>query len=94
MKITLDIPDDGWFKGSSDIRPKDKQFCVVVFDDTIRVCQYRKCLFDMDELIIGLIRPEYWSWNFVTLWKPIDIPVDVKTRICLKIENWIEEDER
>ena len=94
MKITLDMPDDGWFKGSSDFRPKDKQFCVVVFDDTIRVCQYRKCLFDMDELIIGLIRLEYWSWNFVTLWKPIDIPVDVKTRICLKIENWIEEDER
>lgn len=92
-KVKIEIPGDRWFRGNSEIRPKDKQFCVVTFDNTVRVCQYRKHLFDMDELIINLIRPEYWLWDFVNWWKPIDIPTDVKTRICLKIENWIEEEE-
>ena len=29
-KVEIEIPDDRWFRGEWDFRPKDKQLCVVI----------------------------------------------------------------
>ena len=29
-KVEIEIPDDRWFRGERDFRPKDKQLCVVI----------------------------------------------------------------
>lgn len=44
-KVEIEIPDDRWFRGERDFRPKDKQLCVVIHKyggQTPQIYQYRK----------------------------------------------------
>ena len=44
-KIQIEIPDDRWFSGEYEIRPQDKQLCVVIHKyggQTPKIYQYRK----------------------------------------------------
>ena len=51
-KVELKLPANNWITGSSDERPKDKQICMVITSGkTIEVCQYRKNMHDMKELL-------------------------------------------
>lgn len=43
-KIQIEIPDDRWFRGEWQIRPQDKQLCVVIPNIVSKfpmVCQWR-----------------------------------------------------
>ena len=42
-KVEIEIPDDGWFHRECNIRPQDKQLCVIIpKDDMIpRIYHYR-----------------------------------------------------
>lgn len=37
-KVEIEIPDDGWFRGEWEIRPQDKQLCVVI-DKAIEIVE-------------------------------------------------------
>lgn len=81
-KVELNLPADKWIAGSSDERPKDKQICMVITSGkTIEVCQYRKNMHDMKELLYKLSIPVYFSWSIVDYWQPITLPEDVL--ICI-----------
>lgn len=57
-KVESNFPSNNWVEGNSDERPKDKQICVVInYGRTIEVCQYRKNMHDMNELLHNLIFP-------------------------------------
>ena len=43
-KVEIEIPDDRWFRGEWQIRPQDKQLCVVipnVGNKNLLICQWR-----------------------------------------------------
>ena len=43
-KVEIEIPDDRWFSGEWQIRPQDKQLCVVLLKDDLfpRIYQWNK----------------------------------------------------
>lgn len=85
-KVELKLPANNWITGSSDERPKDKQICMVITSGkTIEVCQYRKNMHDMKELLYKLNIPIYFSWSIVDYWQPISLPEDVKKQILMSI---------
>lgn len=80
-KVESNFPSNNWVEGNSDERPKDKQICVVITSGrTIEVCQYRKNMHDMNELLYKLNIPVYFSWSIVDYWRPITLPEDVEKR--------------
>ena len=74
-KVEIEIPDDRWFRGDWEIRPKEKQFFVAILKDPvafeIRVCRYKNG-FAMD-----CNRRSAFHWSIVSRWKPINIPSDI-----------------
>ena len=93
-KVEIEIPDDRWFSGEWEIRPQDKQLCVVIFiDGGVRILQYRKNEYGQKEILHSLSIPTYFTWDIVDRWKPLGLPADVNERILTEIEKWFEEDE-
>lgn len=85
-KVESNFPSNNWVEGNSDERPKDKQICVVITSGrTIEVCQYRKNMHDMNELLYKLNIPVYFSWSIVDYWRPITLPEDVEKQILMSI---------
>ena len=74
-KVEIEIPDDRWFRGDWEIRPKEKQFFVAILKNPfvfeIRVCRYKNG-FAMD-----CNRRSALHWSIVSRWKPINIPSDI-----------------
>lgn len=102
-KVEIEMPDDKWFSGSSDIRPQDKQLCVVIpkNEEFIGIYQYRKPekyfsqsrFVDVSTEIIyrylgSNSYPEHIFYEDVKLWKPLGLPVDINERISAEIEKW------
>ena len=82
------LPDDGWFRGSDEVRPVDKQFCLVIFTGGgIKLVQYIR----MRDVFHDLSIPTYYSWGAADRWMPIELPDDVKKRILNNMEEWTEE---
>lgn len=80
-----------WHRGEEEIRPQDKQLCVVIMNDDnlvdLRICQYRSGFFvDHD---CGVMNP----WSDIDRWKPLGLPADVEERILAEVEKWFEEGE-
>lgn len=92
-KVELNLPSNNWVEGNSDERPKDKQMCVVITTGRdIRVCQYRRNMHGMSELLHNLNMPTYFSWSAVDRWYPIDLPDDVEKRVLWDIESYDEDE--
>ena len=94
-RVEIEIPDDRWFRGEWQIRPQDKQLCVVILNQGSkipRIFQYREdmnndfCFFDIENCV------DYFEWKCVNRWKPLGLPADVNERIVAEIEKWFEED--
>lgn len=96
--IHIEIPDDRWFRGEWDFRPKDKQLCVVIGHDyRCCTCQYIEndevlgdCFLsiDMRSIYRGVVacRAAFVSWKQVDRWKPLGLPADVEERVIAEIE--------
>lgn len=82
------LPGDGWFSESSETRPVDKQFCLVILTfGGIKIVQYMR----IKDAFHDLSAPTYGSWSKVDRWRPIEFPDDVKKRILNNMEEWTEE---
>ena len=94
-KVEIEIPDDRWFRGERQLRPQDKQLCVVIFIDSgVRILQYRKDeKHGQQEILHSLSLPTYFTWNIVARWTPLGLPADVNERVLSEINKWFEEDE-
>lgn len=105
-KIQIEIPDDRWFRGEWEIRPQDKQLCVVILKHDDRI---KKNLLIMQwmasdtkesggyfaEIPINgtdKCKRYYVGMYFVDRWKPLGLPADVSERVLAEIEKWFEED--
>lgn len=85
-KVESNFPSNNWVEGNSDERPKDKQICVVITTGRdIRVCQYRRNMHGMKELLYKLNIPIYFSWSIVDYWQSISLPEDVEKQILMSI---------
>ena len=93
-KVEIEIPDDRWFRGEWEIRPQDKQLCVVITNEsTVTICQFRKDEELLKDYFLNIDKSNYISWMFVDRWKPLGLPADVNGRVLAEIEKWFEEDE-
>lgn len=43
-KVEIEVPDDRWIRGEWEIRPQDKQLCIVLMKDDLfpMICQWNK----------------------------------------------------
>lgn len=93
-KTEIRISDDGWIPGYSGIRPQDKQLCIVILaGGSVRSAQYKKKLYEINDVFLSLNIPTYYSWSMVDRWKPLNLPTDVNERILAEIDEWFEEDD-
>ena len=94
-KVEIEIPDDRWFRGEWEIRPQDKQLCVVITNEnTVTICQFRESEELIGDCFLCIDKSRYISWMFVDRWKPLGLPADVEERVLAEVEKWFEEDER
>ena len=100
-KVELILPNDRWFGGGWEVRPKDKEICVVIDSEYLHVpqiYQYREdrflCIGDMWVLseINESVTPIWIGWEEIEWWKPLGLPRDVDERIKAEIEKWLAED--
>lgn len=91
-KIQIEIPDDRWFRGEEEIRPHDKQLCVVITKELFPiVCQFRKTKHSKGVFInighadLGFLT--FVFWDKVRFWKAFEIPTEVNERILAEIEE-------
>ena len=91
-KREIETPDDRWFWGERQLRPQDKQLCVVIFiDGGVRILQYRKDeKHGQQEILHSLSLPTYFTWNIVDRWKPLGLPESVNERVMAEIEKLYE----
>ena len=102
-KLEIEIPDDRWFSGEWEIRPQDKQLCVVIpkgLNPEIMIWKEYK---NTNSYFIGIHSingkefrrniPDILFENIVDRWKPLGLPADVNKRILTEIKKWVEEDE-
>ena len=93
-KVEIDIPDDKWITSASEIRPQDKQLCVVIPKDKeldVEIYQYRNKIFlNICALQMMGITDCVVYTNDVDRWKPLGLPEDVNDRILAEIEKWFE----
>lgn len=101
-----EIPDDKWFSGNSDIRPQDKQLCVVIpkwCDGLPMIAQYRHksvdgvdCFHILGTMsLISRFQPsdiQYQAISHIRFWKPLWFPADVNKLILAEIEKWFEKE--
>lgn len=93
-KVEIEVPDGRWFRGEWQIRPQDKQLCVVIFiDGGVRILQYRKNEYGQKEILHSLSIPTYFTWDIVDRWKSLGLPAYVEERILAEVEKRFEEDE-
>ena len=104
-KVEIEIPDDRWFRGEWEIRPQDKQLCVIIPKEYItEIGMYderhnRFLRVNTTSTVRELFgnTKHYSAWvnmRDIDRWKPIGLPDDVNERILAEIEKWFEEDER
>ena len=102
-KVEIEIPDDRWFRGEWQIRPYDKQLCVVIPKEYItEIGMYdekndRFLRVNTTSTVRELFgNTKYYSaWvnmRNIDLWKPLGLPADVNGRVLDEIEKWFEED--
>lgn len=106
-KVQIEIPDDRWFWGERQIRPQDKQLCVVILkrDDRIKktllIMQWIAsdtkesggCFAEIPVNGTDKCKRYYAGMYFVDRWKPLGLPADVNERILAEIDKRFEEDE-
>ena len=100
-KVEIEIPDDKWFRGEMEVRPQDKQLCVVIIKDSERVfiCQYKKnnVFYILNTYGNGWCQwqpvGDYILWHAVDCWKPLGLPSDVNDRILAEVKKWVKENE-
>ena len=103
-KVKIEIPDDRWFRGEWQIRPQDKQLCVVIPKEYItEIGMYdekndRFLRMNTTSTVRELFgNTKYYSaWvnmRNIDLWKPLGLPADVNERVLAEIEKWFVEDE-
>ena len=107
-KVKIEIPDDRWFRGERQIRPQDKQLCVVINKTTgipsiglylehvllsEYFCQEIHDCFFVDVFKYNSEKQTFCPMDNVDRWKPLELPVDVNERVLAEIEKWFEEDE-
>ena len=103
-KVEIEIPDDRWFRGEWQIRPQDKQLCVVIPKEYItEIGMYdekndRFLRMNTTSTVRELFgNTKYYSaWvnmRNIDLWKPLGLPADVNERVLAEIEKWFVEDE-
>ena len=106
--VNIEIPDDRWFLSGCNIKPQDKQLCVVIpkAGEFIGIYQYRKPekYFNRSRFVDVSTEfvyrymgndsyPEHIFIEDVDRWKPLGLPADVNERVLADIEKWFEEDE-
>ena len=102
-KVEIEIPDDRWFRGEWQIRPFDKQLCVVIPKEYItEIGMYderhnRFLRVNTTSTVRELFgNTKYYSaWVHITdvdRWKPLGLPADVNDWILMKIDKWFEND--
>ena len=102
-KLEIEIPDDRWFRGEWQIRPQDKQLCVVIPKEYItEIGMYdekndRFLRVNTTSTVRELFgNTKYYSaWvnmRNIDLWKPLGLPADVDERVLSEIEKWFEEE--
>ena len=100
-KVQIEIPDDKWFRGKWQIRPQDKQLCVVIPEKYIsEIGMYdekhdRFLRVNTTSTVRELFgNTKYYSaWvnmRDVDRWKPLGLPADVEERVLAEIEKWFE----
>lgn len=106
-KLEIEIPDDRWFRGEWEIRPHNKQLCVVILkrDDRIKknllimqwVASDTKesggCFVEISANKTDKCKRYYVGMYFVDRWKPLGLPADVNERVLAEVEKWFEEKE-
>lgn len=106
-KVEIEIPDDRWFSGEYEIRPQDKQLCVVIpkwCDGLPMIAQYRRksvdgvgCFHILGTMsLISRFQPsdiKYQAISHIRFWKPLGLPADVNEMVLTEIEKWFEEDD-
>lgn len=95
-KVQIEIPDDRWFRGEWQIRPQDKQLCVVITKELFPiVCQFRKTKHSKGVFInighAGLGFLTFVFWDKVRFWKPFEIPTEANERAMAEIEELCKE---
>ena len=94
--VQNDNPNDEWFSGNSEIRPHDKQLCVVIPKDKeidVDIFQYRNKIFiNICALQMMGITDCVIHMDDIDRWKPLGLPQDVNERILAEIERWFEEE--
>ena len=101
-KIEIEIPDDRWFLGEWEFRPKDKQLCVVIPKGLTPEIMIWKVFKNTNLYFIGIhfindegFRrniPDILFGNLIDRWKPLGLPADVNDRVLAEIEKWFEND--
>ena len=105
-KVEIEIPDDSWFRGEWEIRPQDKQLCVVIpkwCDGLPMIAQYRRKSVDRVDCfhilgtmsLISRFQPsdiKYQAINHIHFWKPLELPTNVEEWVLAEIEKRLEED--
>ena len=102
-KVEIEIPDYRWFRGEWQIRPKDKQLCVIIPKEYItEIGMYderhnRFLRVNTTSTVRELFgNTKYYSaWVHITdvdRWKPLGLPEDVNDWILMKIDKWFEND--
>lgn len=95
--------DYRWHRGEEEIRPQDKQLCVVIIEESLPiVCQFRKTKHSSEGMFynIGDVESNFELslhtlvfWDTVEYWKPLGLPEDINERILAEIDKCFEEDE-
>lgn len=105
-KVEIEIPDGRWFPGEYEIRPQDKQLCVVIpkwCDGLPMIAQYRRksvdgvdCFHILGTMsLISRFQPsdiKYQAISHIRFWKPLGLPADVEERVLAEVEKWFEEE--
>ena len=87
MKVELTLPYDRWFKGEWNVKPKDGQVCIGIYDECIVIpLLYTKDKGFIDQDSVIQTAPDWWT--------PITLPEhenDMKRKILMYFSAWEEE---
>ena len=99
-KVEIEIPDDRWFRGEWQFRPRNKQLCVVIRSQNPVpiICLYSKAnnqFVIADSIKRGYSQidncetfsSEIVDWNWVEWWKPLELP-EVDYKLGEEMEAW------
>lgn len=100
-KVQIEIPDDRWFRGEWQIRPQDKQLCVIISEKYITEIgmydeKYNRFLrVNTTSTVRELFGDAkyYSAWIHmidIDRWTPLGLPADVNERVLAEIEKWFE----